>query len=141
MTLYPFTLHPYEYSTGHTESPRLARNIWLRIRKTDPALEYRPWYAVGVEVDEEALELRIYRMRDYIYGGLGRIDFTLSVKRSDLTVDERLLLLQAEQEEALRLVEQEIERQDQEAYEKRRQDRASSLFPHLFDAQTKEQQA
>ena len=137
MSIYPFTLRPIEYS-NHTESPWLARSVWLRIRKTDPALEYRPWYAVGVEVDEEVLELHIYRMRDNLYGGLGRIDFTLSVKRSDLTVEECLLLLQAEQEEALRLVEQEIERQDQEAHRQRWQTLAKPLFPHLFDAQTKE---
>ena len=137
MSIYPFTLRPIEYS-NHTESPRLARSVWLRIRKTDPDLEYRPWYAVGAEVNEELLELHIYRMRDYVYGGLGRIDFTLSVKRSDLTVEECLLLLQAEQEEALRLVEQEIERQDQEAHRQRWQTLAKPLFPHLFDAQTKE---
>ena len=139
MSIYPFTLRPIEYS-NHTESPRLARSVWLRIRKTDPALEYRPWYAVGAEVSAEVLELHIYRMRDNLYGGLGRIDFTLSVKRSDLTVEECLLLLQAEQEEALRLVEQEIERQDQEAHRQRWQTLAKPLFPHLFDAQTKEQQ-
>ena len=137
MSIYPFTLRPIEYS-NHTESPWLARSVWLRIRKTDPALEYRPWYAVGVEVGAEVLELHIYRMRDNLYGGLGRIDFTLSVKRSDLTVEECLLLLQAEQEEALRLVEQEIERQDQEAHRQRWQTLAKPLFPHLFDAQTKE---
>ena len=137
MSIYPFTLRPIEYS-NHTESPWLARSVWLRIRKTDPALEYRPWYAVGVEVSAEVLELHIYRMRDNLYGGLGRIDFTLSVKRSDLTVEECLLLLQAEQEEALRLVEQEIERQDQEAHRQRWQTLAKPLFPHLFDAQTKE---
>lgn len=141
MSIYPFTLRPSAYPSGNTESPRLARNIWLRIRKTDPDLEDRPWYAVGVEVDEEALELRIYRMRGNFYGGLGHLDFTLPVKRSDLTVEECLLLLQAEQEEALGLVEQGIERQDQEAYRQRRQTLAESLFPHLFDAQTKEQQA
>ena len=139
MNIYPFTLHPIEYS-HHTESPRLARNIWLRLRKEDPDLEDRPWYAVGVEIDEETLELRIYRMRDNFCGGLGRIDFTVPVKRSDLTVDEQALLLAAEQEEAFILVEQEIERQDAEAYKQRRQTLASSLFPHLFDAQTKEQQ-
>ena len=140
MTLYPFILYPHQYSTGHTESPRLASNLWLRIRKTDPDLEDRPWYAVGVEVDEETLVLRIYHMRDNFCGGPGHLDFTVLVKRSDLTVDERLLLLQAEQEEALGLAEQEIERQNQEAYKRRRQTLASSMFPHLFNAQTKEQQ-
>ncbi len=139
MNIYPFTLHPHEYS-NHTESPRLARNIWLRLRKEDPDLEDRPWYAVGVEVYEEALEIHIYCMRDNLYGGIGRLDFTVPVRRCDLTLDERLLLLQAEQKEALVLAEQEIERQDNEAYRQRRQTLASSLFPHLFDAQTKEQQ-
>ena len=140
MSIYPFTLYPYEYSTGNVDSPRLARAIWTRLRKEDPSLTDKPWYAVGVEVSAEVLELHIYRMRDNLYGGLGRIDFTLSVKRSDLTVEECLLLLQAEQEEALRLVEQEIERQDQEAHRQRWQTLAKPLFPHLFDAQTKEQQ-
>ena len=140
MNIYPFTLYPIEYC-NHTESPRLARNLWLRIRKTDPDLEGRPWYAVGVKVDEETLELDIYRMRDNFYGGLGHLDFTVPVKRSDLTVDEQALLLAAEQEEVFILVEQEIERQAAEAYKQRRQALAKSLFPHLFDAQTKEQQA
>lgn len=139
MSIYPFTLRPVEYS-NHTESPRLARSIWLRIRKTDPDLEYRPWYAVGVEVSAELLELHIYRMRDYVYGGLGRIDFTLFVNRSDLTPAEQALLLEDEQHEALELAERELERLANEAHEKRRQDRASSMFPRLFDAQTKEQQ-
>ena len=140
MSIYPFTLRPIEYS-NHTESPRLARSVWLRIRKTDPALEYRPWYAVGVEVDEEVLELHIYRMRDNLYGGLGTIDFTLFVNRSDLTPVEQALLLEEEQREALELAEQELVRLANEAHEKRRQDLAESLFPHLFNAQTKEQQA
>lgn len=139
MNIYPFTLRPIEYP-HRTESPRLARNIWLRLRKEDPDLEDRPWYAVGVEVYEEALEIHIYCMRDNFYGGLGRIDFTLPVKRSDLTPHEQALLLEDEQREALVLAEQEIERQDNEAYRQRRQTLASSLFPHLFDAQTKEQQ-
>lgn len=141
MSIYPFILYPHEHSPGHTESPHLASNLWLRIRKERPDLEDRPWYAVGVKVDEETLELYIYRMRDNFYGGLGRLGFTVPVKRSDLTPAECHLLLQAEQEEALGLAEQEIERQNQEAYKQRRQTLASSLFPHLFDAQTKEQQA
>lgn len=115
MNIYPFTLHPIEYSTGHAESPRLARNIWLRIRKTDPELEGSPWYAVGVKVDEETLELRIYRMRDNFYGGLGRLDFTVPVKRSDLTPAEQALL-EGEQREALELAEQELERLANEAH-------------------------
>lgn len=139
MNIYPFTLHPNEYHNGCPESPRLAHKVWLRLRKTDPDLEDRPWYAVGVEVDEAALELRIYRMRDNFYGGLGHPDFTLPVKRRELTADEQALLLVEEQKEALVLAEQEIERQDNEAYRQRRQALAESLFPHLFDAQTKEQ--
>ena len=132
MNIYPFTLHPRVYHTNHTESPRLALNVWLRLRKERPELEGRRWYAVGVEVGEEALDLRIYRMRDNFYGCLGRIDFTVPVKRSDLTADEQKLLLAEEQREALILAEQEIERQDKDAYKQRRQTVAQSLFPHLF---------
>ena len=131
MNIYPFTLHPIEYS-NHTESPRLALNIWLRIRKTDPDLEDRPWYAVGVEVDEEDLEIHIYRMRDSFYWGLGHLDFTLPLKRGGLTADEQTQLAVEEQREALILAEQEIERQDKNAYKQRRQAVAQSLFPHLF---------
>ena len=137
MSIYPFTLRPIEYS-NHTESPWLARSVWLRIRKTDPALEYRPWYAVGAEVSAEVLELHIYRMWDNFCGGPGHLDFTVPVKRSDLTVDEQALLLEEEQREALELAEQELVRLANEAHGKRRQDLASSMFPHLFDAQTKE---
>lgn len=140
MNIYPFTLHPNEYHNGCPESPRLAHKVWLRLRKEAPELEGRTWYAVGVEVDEEALELHIYCMRDNLYGGSGRLDFTVSVRRCDLTLDEQALLLVEEQKEALVLAEQEIERQDNEAYRQRRQTLAESLFPHLFDAQTKEQQ-
>lgn len=141
MSIYPFTLYPHEYSSGSVESPRLAQRLWVRLRKEDPELECRSWYAVGVEVDEEVLELRIYRMRDYVSGGLGTIDFTLFVKRSDLTPAEQALLLEDEQREALELAEQELERLANEAHKKRRQDLASSMFPHLFNAQTKEKQA
>ena len=141
MNIYPFTLRPNEYHGGRVDSPRLARAIWARVRKEDPELTNRAWYAVGVEVDEEALELRIYRMRDGIYGGLGNYEFSVSVRRSDLTQEEQAVLLDVEQQEALQLAEQELERQDNEAYRQRRQALASSLFPHLFDAQTKEQQA
>ena len=132
MNIYPFTLYPRVYHTNHTESPRLARNLWLRIRKTDPDLEGRPWYAVGVKVDEETLELDIYRMRDNFYGGLGHLDFTVPMKRSDLTADEQTQLLVEEQREALILTEQEIERQDKDVYKQRLQTAAQSLFPHLF---------
>ena len=97
--------------------------------------------AVGVEVSAEVLELHIYHMRDNLYGGLGTIDFTLFVNRSDLTPAEQALLLEEEQREALELAEQELVRLANEAHEKRRQDLASSMFPHLFNAQTKEQQA
>lgn len=140
MNIYPFTLHPREYHAGCTKSPRLAHRIWLRLRKKVPELESRAWYAVGVEVDEEGLEIHIYHMRDNFYGGLGRLDFTVPVKRHDLTVDEQALLLVEEQREALLLAEVEIERQDNEAYEKRRQALAESLFPHFFNTQAKEQQ-
>ena len=138
MSIYPFTLYPNEYSTGHAESPRLAQAVWTRLRKEDLKLETRTWYAVGVEVDEEVLELRIYRMHSSIYGGLGGVGFTLPVKRSDLTPAEQSLLLAAEQHEALEIADQEIERQDNEMYRRRRQALASALFPHLFNAQTKE---
>ena len=141
MSIYPFTLYPYEYSTGNVDSPRLARAIWTRLRKEDPSLTDKPWYAVGVEVSAEVLELHIYRMRDNLYGGLGTIDFTLFVNRSDLTPAEQALLLEEEQREALELAEQELVRLASEAHEKRRQTLAESLFPHLFNAQTKEQQA
>ena len=140
MSIYPFTLYPYEYSTGNVDSPRLARAIWTRLRKEDPSLTDKPWYAVGVEVSAEVLELHIYRMWDNFCGGPGHLDFTVPVKRSDLTVDEQALLLEEEQREALELAEQELVRLANEAHEKRRQALAESLFPHLFDAQTKEQQ-
>lgn len=132
MNVYPFTLHPHEYRSGHTESPRLALNIWRRIRKTDPDLEDRPWYAVGVDVTEGALELHIYRMRDNLYGGLGHLEFAVPVKRGDLTADEQTQLLVEEQRETLVVAEREIERQDNEAYKQRRQTVAQALFPHLF---------
>lgn len=141
MSIYPFILYPREYFTGHTESPRFAQRLWVRLRKEDPSLTDKPWYAVGVEVSAEVLELHIYRMRDPVSGGLGTIDFTLFVNRSDLTPAEQALLLEEEQREALELAEQELVRLTSEAHEKRRQDLASSMFPHLFDAQTKEQQA
>ena len=140
MALYPFTLYPHEYSSGSAESPRLAHAVWTRLRKEDPGLTDKTWYAVGVQVRAEDLELRIYRMRDNLYGGLGGVKFTLPVNRSDLTPAEQALLLEDEQREALELADQEIERQDAEAYKQRRQTLASSLFPHLFNAQTKEQQ-
>ena len=62
MSIYPFTLRPIEYS-NHTESPRLARSIWLRIRKTDPDLEYRPWYAEGQIQAVEAIYWAMERAR------------------------------------------------------------------------------
>ena len=140
MSIYPFTLRPIEYSSRSVDSPRFARAIWTRLRKEDPSLTDKTWYAVGAEVSAEVLELHIYRMLDNLYGGLGMIDFTLFVKRSDLTPAEQTLLLEEEQREALELAEQELVRLANEAHEKRRQDLASSMFPHLFDAQTKEQQ-
>ena len=85
MEMYPFTLRPHEYHGGRVDSPRLARAIWTRVRKEDPELTKRTWYAVGVEVDKDALDLRIYHMRDSSYGGLGSYEFSVSVKRSDLT--------------------------------------------------------
>lgn len=138
MSIYPFILYPYEYSTGRADSPRLAYAVWTRLRKESPVLTDRLWYAVGVEVNEEVLELRIYRMRDNLYGGLGTIDFTVPVKRSDLTPAEQALLLEDEQREALELADQEIERRAKEEYKRRRQELASSMFPHLFNAQAKE---
>lgn len=140
MEMYPFTLHPHEYHEGRVDSPRLARAIWTRVRKEDPELTKRTWYAVGVEVDKGALDLRIYRMRDSIYGGLGSYEFSVSVKRSDLTQEEQAILLDVEQQEALQLAEQEIERLDNEAYKQRRQTLAESLFPRFFNTQVKEQQ-
>ena len=144
MSIYPFTLHPSEYREGRVDSPRLARAIWTRVRKEDPELTKRTWYAVGVEVDKDALDLRIYRMRDSIYGGLGSYEFSLgsyefsvSVKRSDLTQEEQAILLEVEQQEALQLAEQEIERLDNEAYQQRRKALAAQLFPAFFT--TKEQ--
>ena len=135
MELYPITLHPHEYHEGRTESPRLARAIWARVRKEDPELTKRTWYAVGVEVDKEALDLRIYRMRDSIHGGLGSYEFSVSVKRSDLTQEEQAILLDVEQQEALQLAEQEIERLDNEAYRQRRKALAAQLFPAFFTTQ------
>lgn len=139
MNIYPFTLHPSEYPNGRTESPRLAHRVWLRLREEVPELEGRSWYAVGVEVDDEDLEVHVYRMRDSLYGGLGDRAFTVPVKRCDLTVDEQALLLVEEQREALVLAEQEIERQDMKAHAQRRQELAESLFPHFFNTQVKEQ--
>ena len=128
MELYPFTLRPHEYHEGRVDSPRLARAIWTRVRKEDPELTKRTWYAVGVEVDKETLDLHIYRMRDSAYGGLGSCEFSVSVKRSDLTQEEQTTLLE---------VEQEIERLDNEAYRQRRKALAAQLFPAFFT--TKEQ--
>ena len=138
MSIYPFTLHPSEYHEGRTESPHIAHRVWLRLRKEVPELESRTWYAVGVEVDEEALEIHVYR--DSLYGGLGDRAFTVSVKRRELKVDEQALLLVEEQREALLLAEVEIERQDNEAYKQRRQALAESLFPRFFNTQVEEQQ-
>ena len=138
MEMYPFTLRPHEYHEGRVDSPRLARAIWTRVRKEDPELTKRTWYAVGVEVDKETLDLRIYRMRDSVYGGLGSYEYSVSVKRSDLTQEEQVILLEVEQQEALQLAEQEIERLDNEAYQQRRKALAAQLFPAFFT--TKEHQ-
>ena len=53
---------------GYTDSPRLARMVWDRIR----AGSKMGWYAVDMEIlSENSINLYVYDMADNFHGGIG----------------------------------------------------------------------